>query len=245
MIAPRAPCTLVRVSPSDWPLGSTAPTLAAGEVHVWRLDISLERDAALLSTDERERAARFHFARDRDRFVSGRAALRELLGRYLGAAPASIAFDYGPRGKPHVRGLHFNLSHSDDAALLAVGPAPLGVDIERCEASPDLASMAARCYGALELQGWRASADPVGLFFTLWTRKEAFIKATGEGVSQLADFDVSLRPGEPAQLLRVAGEARPAGWSMCELPTIPGYAAALVVAGASPRLACYAWPPGG
>ena len=230
--------------------------LAGADVHVWRvaLDPPAEAVAALadtLSGDERDRAARFHFDRDRIAFTVARGALRTLAGRYLAAPPAGLAFGYRERGKPYLTapdGLRFNVSHSGQRALLCFArDREVGVDIELRRELSDLRALARTAFSPAEyaaLCRLPEAAHP-DAFFACWSRKEAFIKATGEGVAQLAAFDVSLAPGEPARLLRVDGEPPGAPrWSIHDLPAIPGYAAALVVErdGAAPRLACWDWP---
>jgi 4'-phosphopantetheinyl transferase len=243
-------------SPSAWLAAAAAPALAPDEVHVWRLALAqpaarlaiLERT---LGPDERARAARFYFDRDRDAFTAVRGALRTLAGGYLGHAPAALVFGYRDKGKPYLeapRGdLRFNVSHSGDFALLAFARGrEIGVDVERRRAMADLGGLAQHSFSAHEYATWCSLApdDQLDAFFACWSRKEAFIKTTGEGVSQLADFDVSLRPGEPARVLRVTGEA-PGRWSMYELPAIAGHAAALVVEGAGMRIRCWDVPPPG
>jgi 4'-phosphopantetheinyl transferase len=232
--------------------------LAGADVHVWRvaLDPPAEAVAALahtLSDDERDRAARFHFDRDRIAFTVARGTLRTLAGRYLAAPPARLAFGYRERGKPYLAapgGLRFNVSHSGQRALLCFArDREVGVDIELRRALTDLLALARTAFSPAEyaaLCRLPEAAHP-DAFFACWSRKEAFIKATGEGVAQLAAFDVNLAPGEPARLLRIDGEPPGASrWSIHDLPAIPGYAAALVVErrdGAAPlRLACWDWP---
>ena len=228
--------------------------LAGADVHVWRvaLDPPAEAVVALahtLSDDERDRAARFHFDRDRIAFTVARGALRTLAGRYLAAPPARLAFGYRERGKPYLAagGLRFNVSHSGQRALLCFArDREVGVDIELRRELSDLLALARTAFSPAEyaaLCRLPEAAHP-DAFFACWSRKEAFIKATGEGVAQLAAFDVSLAPGEPAQLLRVDGEPPGAPrWSIHDLPAIPGYAAALVVErnGAPLQLACWDW----
>ncbi len=235
--------------------------LGEGEVHVWRLPLApppeqLAAFARTLSADERERAARFLFERDRTAYTATRGALRTLAASYLGRRPEELALGYHDKGKPYLAApvppdaepLRFNVSHSGELALLAfVRDREVGVDIERRRDMLDLVSLARTAFSPHEyrtLCGLPPHDHPVA-FFACWSRKEAFIKATGEGVSQLADFDVSLRPGEPARLLRAPGP--PPGharWSILDLPAIPGYAAALVVPGDDLRIDCWDWPPG-
>jgi 4'-phosphopantetheinyl transferase len=229
---------------ADWRTPPADVALGAGEVHVWRVSLVQppEAIAALadtLSPDERERAARFHFERDRAAFTVARGALRALLGRYLARLPGDLGFGYHARGKPYLAApagdrLRFNLSHSGGLALIALTQGrEVGVDIEHKRALQDLTSLARISFapGEYATLCGLAPRDQPDAFFACWSRKEAFIKATGEGVSQLADFDVTLRPGEPARLLRIDGAFARRRWSLHELPVSPGYAAALVVEG--------------
>jgi 4'-phosphopantetheinyl transferase len=200
--------------------------------------------AGPLSADERERAGRFRFDRDRRRFVAARGLLRLVLGRTLGLDPAGLRFAYGPRGKPSLAdgpGLGFNVSHSGGLALLAFAwDRELGVDVEEEREVKEAADIARRYFSHRESEellrlpeGERKAA-----FFRCWTRKEAFIKATGDGLSRALDaFDVTLRPGEPARLLRVEGEpgAKSRFW-IEDLRPAPGFAGALAVDGARARV---------
>jgi 4'-phosphopantetheinyl transferase len=222
------------------------------EVHVWLVPVARSADEVAplertLSHDERQRAARFYFERDRIAFITARGALRVLAGRYLDRPPTGLVFAYRERGKPYlappVQGLQFNLSHSGELALLAFGCArEVGVDIERRRAVQDLRALAELSFSREEYAAWCALSpgDQPGAFFSCWARKEAFIKATGEGISQLADFDVSVHPDQPARLLRVAGEppSQPR-WTLHDLPQIAGYAAALVVEGSPDQITCW------
>ena len=229
----------------DLALGST-------DVHVWRVSLAqppaaVAELARTLSDDERARAARFHFDRDRTAYTIARGTLRTLLGRYLAHPPAQLAFGYRDKGKPYLLApagdLRFNLSHSGQLALLAFGrDRELGVDIEKRRPLSDLVSLARTSFSPNEYAAFLRlpASDQQHAFFACWSRKEAFIKATGEGVSQLADFDVSLAPDEPARLLRVAGE--PPGqlrWSLQDLPEITDYAAALVTDAPPPQVSCW------
>ena len=231
--------------------------LGTNEVHVWRLPLvqppaQLAVLARTLGDDERARARRFHFDRDRDAFTAARGALRTLAGGYLARRPEALVFGYQARGKPYLTAppghdLRFNVSHSGDFALLAFTRGrDVGVDVERRRPLQDLRSLANVSFSRAEyaaLLGVPAH-DQTDAFFACWSRKEAFIKATGEGVSQLADFDVNVRADEPGRLLRVPGGPRPQPpWSMCDLPAIPGHAAALVVADNDCSICCWSWPP--
>ena len=238
-----------------WKRAPAAPTLGANEVHVWLavLDaLPAGEHIGLLSRDEAARADGFRFARDRERFVGARGLLRELLGRYLGVDPSALRFSYGPRGKPCLEtdsrpdGVRFNVSHSGGLALLAFTRGrELGVDLERVRPVPEAESIAESYFSpreSAELARLPPAERPPA-FFRCWTRKEAFIKATGDGLSHPLDaFDVTFAPGEPARLLRVDGEpGEAARWWMEGLEPAEGFASALVVDGRPARLACWKW----
>ena len=228
---------------------SEPPPLAPNDVHVWSLalDAAPPRLDALrraLSPDEVERAERFRFARDRDRFVAARGQLREVLALYLAVAPPAVSFAYGPQGKPMLQqrgGLRFNLSHAEDEAILAVAKGrEVGIDIERIRPEVECEDIAQRFFSPAEvaaLLALPATARPP-VFFTCWTRKEAFIKALGGGLGiPLTDFEVSLEPAGPARLLRTAWDPAVAGrWRLHTLAAPPGFAAALAVEGGEPRI---------
>jgi 4'-phosphopantetheinyl transferase len=193
-----------------------------------------------LSPDERARAERFHFARDRDHFIAGRGLLRVILARYLETEPGTLRFEYGRHGKPRLAstagdGIRFNVAHSRGLALYAVAVGrELGVDIERIE--PRLEQgIAERFFSPGEIATLRSLPPPVQreAFFACWTRKEAYVKARGEGLTLgLDQFEVSMCPGEPAALLHTASDPDEARrWSLQELAPGPGYAAALAVEG--------------
>jgi len=201
----------------------TASALGTSTVHVYAADLdSAEADSDLLSEDELERAARFRFDRDRRRFVAGRSVLRRLLAGYVEAAPADISFEYGPHGKPDVAGapVSFNLSHSGNYALFAIGPRfELGVDVEvLADARTDDLLVAKQFFSPDEIATLRAyppSARPRA-FLQCWTRKEAFVKARGDGLSlPLQDFDVSFGMDERPALLRTAwSRGEPGEWTI-------------------------------
>jgi 4'-phosphopantetheinyl transferase len=219
--------------------------LRAGDVHVWYVDLALAADAVgrlavWLSEDERARASRFKFERDARRFLVARGALRALLGGYLGLAPHEVAFTYQPHGKPALDGVHaalgFNLSHSGEVAVIAAGwDRAVGVDVELRRQLPDLAALAARSFAPRErtvLDALPETERPAA-FFRCWTRKEAFIKATGQGLAQPLDaFVVSLAPDEPARFLDIDGDPGAlARWTLHDLQPPAGYTGALVVEG--------------
>ncbi|NOZ57755.1 MAG: 4'-phosphopantetheinyl transferase superfamily protein [Calditrichaeota bacterium] len=214
-------------------------------VHVWRVLLDVPESVVgiffrFLSDDERKRAFRFHFDRDRRRFSVARGALRQILGAYLALEPSAIRFGYSDHGKPFLAGpdtgldLRFNVSHSDDVALVAVTQGrEVGIDVEKLR--PEFAGLeiAERFFSPAEVDALRSL--PLELqsrgFFNCWTRKEAFVKATGKGLSfPLRAFDVTLVPGEAPKLLRVEGDD-PSRWTVLEVVPEPGFAGALVVEG--------------
>lgn len=218
---------------------SSSLSLQPGEVHVWRLvlDAPVEPYLELLQPDELARANRFYFEKDRKHFTVARGFLRLLLGRYLQTDPALLMFSYGAYGKPSLESeqtLRFNMSHSHGMALYALTEArEIGVDIERIRADFTSDDIARRFFSPFEVERLCGlpSADRVEGFFKCWTRKEAYIKATGRGLSQaLDDFDVTLGPGENAMLLRNEDGSHER-WTMVDVEVGPGYAGALAVEG--------------
>jgi len=221
--------------------------LPEDEVHLWRVDLEAigteeSRWQELLSVDEFARAARFHFPRDRQRFVAGRAFLRIVLAGYLATEPRALSFSYSGKEKPSLSpsyagsDITFNLSHSGSIALFAFARhRETGVDVEQVRNNSDLDAIARRFFSADEQRQLTAltAAERVDAFFRGWTRKEAFIKATGDGLSlPRSQFDVSLAPGE-ANALRATrpDEAEAARWLLREVPAGPGYVAAICVRG--------------
>jgi 4'-phosphopantetheinyl transferase len=209
------------------------PNLVSVEVHVATLDVGpVERETyqAMLLPDEVARAARFHFASDAERYIVRRGKLRELLAARLGYQPRDVALNCNSFGKPRLRcsELRFNLSHSGGVALYVFARGcEIGCDIEWRRPGLAREEVAERFFSDGELRSLRAVPHNrwVEAFFNCWTRKEAFIKALGFGVSYpLKAFDVSLVPGEPAALLR-----GPLGWSLRSFEPIDGLQAAIAI----------------
>src|SRR5690348_3860554 len=216
-----------------------ALSLATGEIHVWRLELDqpervLTRFRRTLDADELARAGRFHFEKHRRHVVAGRGWLRYVLARYLEARPEKLRFKYGPFGKPALvhDELRFNMSHSNGVALLAVAEdRELGVDVEHVRADFASEEIARRFFSPVEVAAFNAlqQEEQVTAFFRCWTRKEAYIKAIGRGLSEPLDaFDVTLAPGEAATLLRASGQDV-SRWLMFDLDAGEGYAGALLV----------------
>ena len=197
---------------------------------------------SLLSADERARAERFHFARDRRRFIARRAYLRLLIESYLGSAPGDVHFYYSAAGKPFLARdcggdeLSFNMSDSGELAVyaftLSETSPTIGIDVEQIEPAVAQERISEHFFSAYEIATLRAlpAAERIHGFFNCWTRKEAYLKATGDGLTlPLDQFDVSLTPGEPAELLRAAGGIDTSHWVLHELKVGCGYTAAVAV----------------
>lgn len=242
---------------SIWDLQPKIPRLNSNEIHVWRT--SLNMDACIiqslhqtLSADEQQRAALFHFQKDREHFIVARGLLREILSRYLNQKPDDISFYYNQHGKPalHTHGqepLHFNVSHSHGLALYAVTSCPIGVDIERIRTDFSYQEIAEKFFSPQEnamLRSLPLNLQPKA-FFTCWTRKEAYIKAVGKGLSiPLNQFEVSLLPGEPAVLLSIQNDIEAAShWLLQDLNPSPDYVAALAIKRHDWQLKYWTWAP--
>lgn len=244
--------------PEHWQIAPATPmALHMHEIHVWRA--SLEQPEAVfrklqatLSADEFARASRFQFEQHRRRFVVARGVLRDILGRYLGVAANVITFEYETHGKPklakakHPENFCFNLSHAKELALCAItrGHA-LGVDVEHIHPISDAEQIARRFFSEREAGQFCALPQEQKqiAFFNCWTRKEAFIKALGEGLSHPLDrFEVAFLPGELAALLQTRPDPQEAErWSMFAFEPAADYAGALVVAGKDFALKYWQW----
>jgi 4'-phosphopantetheinyl transferase len=249
------------------PITSTAPAwssppatmiLGINEVHVWRAPLDgppqqIDSFLHTLAADERTRADRFYFQRDREHFIAAHGVLRAILGLYLNRAPESLSFCYSSHGKPALvwelgrDAIHFNISHSHGVALYAIArDREVGVDVELIRRDLELEQIAERFFSRREVATLRAL--PADLrkyaFFLCWTRKEAYIKARGEGLSlPLDQFDVSLIPGEPATLLSTQPDPDEAlRWSLQELTLASNYVAAVAVEGHGWSLCRWQWP---
>lgn len=229
--------------------------IADDEVHLW---LAVQPGGAvgndewtLLSPAEKARAQRFRHDVDRARFVFAHVVLRDVLGRYLGIAPADVVLDADERGKPRLarhsgQDLRFNLSHSGDAVLCGIASGrEIGVDIEAAIAREDLPRVAAHFFAPDECAVLdRCAADACTMrFHEIWTRKEAYVKALGSGlVQRLQSFSV-VGDANGESPVRLAGA--PTAWHVRSVPVPDGYAAAIVVEGAGTRLSCRRWPGAG
>jgi 4'-phosphopantetheinyl transferase len=205
----------------------------------------------MLSSDERRRKEAYHLERHKELFTLGRGLLRILLGRYLDRSPSSIKIEYSPYGKPYLQnifrlGLSFNLAHSSDLAVYAFGlDRQIGVDVECVRELPDAQSIARRFFTEEEYRDLQALPEDTRLtgFYNCWTRKEAYLKAIGKGLSvPLQAFRVSLIPGQAAALLDLKGQRCP--MPFCRLVHLEpqlGYIGALAVASPSARVVSHAY----
>ena len=221
--------------------------LEVNEVHLWRLDLQarargIEKWKSILSTDEKSRAARYHREIDRQYFIAARATLRQLLGSYLQTDPPALTFAYSEKEKPSLggaeaaSGIEFNISHSGSIALLAFArQREIGVDVEQIRRDVETAKIATRFFSAAEQKQLAALPEEQRseAFFLCWTRKEAYIKATGKGLSlPLHQFDVSLAPKAQNALLACRPDPHErAKWVMRDISVPEGYAAAICVSG--------------
>lgn len=235
------------IFPSHWEPACGATPLEEGVVDVWRVGVPVWRHrldalAACLDAEESRRAAAFHFDRDRHSYVVARGVLRLLLGRYLSMPPAAVRIGAGSHGKPEVEEpLEFNLSHSGDLVLMAFAPGcRVGIDVERIEARVDPLGLARGFFAPGETAALEALAQERrrDAFFACWSRKEAWLKVTGTGLSfPLRDFEVGLE-ADSADALRSVGGSREAAlrWQVRDLDVGPGYRAALATEGRGARI---------
>jgi 4'-phosphopantetheinyl transferase len=236
---------------TTWQAGPVNPMLPHRELHIWRIPMTHDNPAAydharlLLSEDERTRADRFVVEAPRRRLVFARAAMRTLLARYTGIQPGDLIFSTGPHGKPYISGtdLRFNLSHSEDLALLAVvRDTEVGIDIEHIDPRRTTEDIAARFFSPAEQTELanHPGEERRPAFFRCWSRKEAVIKALGEGLAcPLDSFDVSLDPHH-ARLLALRREgADVAAWTMIAISAHPDYTAAAALIGPCDHTAGY------
>ena len=233
-----------------WPIPRTHPPLSDEEIHVWRAPLQIPPSEQLkvqgfLAEQERERANRFQFPQHQQHFIAARGILRMLLAHYLQQPPRQIQLQYNQYGKPSLAlsdPLRFNLSHSGEMALYAFSRnRELGVDIEWTQRRlEDEEQIAKRFFSTREADTLLRLPAPVRktAFFDCWTRKEAYIKAYGKGLSiPLNQFEVTLVPGEVARLQTITGD--PTHWTIQPLTPGDKYTAALVVEGAGWEVKCW------
>ncbi len=245
--------THISYSSDLWTTIKKSNNLEAGIVHIWKAELdadSNEIDAfwPTLSEVEKKRADRFYFQKDRTHFIKARGILRHLLSRYLSLDPKALIFDYNKFGKPYLKNstLHFNVSHSNGLGLFAFTQnALIGVDLEKIKKQIDFETITSRFFSqneanlilSLDLN------DRTESFYKCWTRKEAFIKAHGEGLSiPLDQFEVSILDSEDVQLKIVRWNPKAIeDWSMISFEPDKEWLGALVVKSPIQQVNFYKW----
>jgi len=243
-----------------WHAATGAADLDSSVVHVWSIDLDLpeaEKVAlrGLLSADERARADRLRIAEKRDRFIACRGILRKLLAHYLNMPPSSVALEYTTLGKPRLcaaagqpAGLYFSVAHSHALALVALSRlGEVGVDVEKMALASPQAQLAGRYFSAQEAAWLQALAPEhqAAAFYRCWTLKEAYLKATGLGLTQpLHSFTVTPDcSGQSARLALSADAAESAAWSLQTLVPAEGYVAALAIRSRAYGTRCMHYAP--
>lgn len=212
------------------------------EVHIWLASLDLEPDPlrqleATLAPEERRRAARFFHRRDQDRFIGSRGILRDLLSKYTAVTPDRVEIRYAAQGKPFIDNsgsglrISFNLSHSHGVAVYAIARRrEVGIDVELVQPEFAGSEIAERFFSANEIAELHSLPSDLRAegFFLCWTRKEAYVKARGEGLHIPLDcFDVTLSPGQPEKLTSDDSDR----WTLHSYQPVSGYVAAIVVEG--------------
>ncbi len=242
------------MSESFWLPAPKKLVLSRNEIHVWRAQLDLpnvakERHLGLLSEDEMNRARSYRFSSDRERYSAGRAALRIILSRYVGISARQLRFEYNSYGKPSLctdanYPCQFNLSHSQNLALISITQQnAVGIDIERMKTGIDFTKIARRFFSTQEQNALvsLSQEEVPRAFYRCWTRKEAYIKAMGMGLSlPLESFSVSLEPDQPPIILHGETDQTEA-WSLYELVPAENYVAAVAISGTDYELRYFEW----
>ena len=229
----------------DWTIPRVPPRLSEKEVHVWCASIEASNERRLqfmetFSDDEHKRLQRFHFERHRHQFIIARGTLREIIGQYLEIEPAEANFDYGQNGKPFIisnselSSIRFNISHSGDVVVYAfVLDTEIGIDIEKVCNIDDCMAIAKSFFSSTEIDDLQkvSRESLLEAFYSCWTRKEAYIKAKGQGLGiPLNQFSVSVRPDlSPALVSTEFAPDEAAQWTLRDLPIIEGYIGAIAI----------------
>lgn len=241
----------ITLNPEVWRRAIDRPLIAFNEVHIWRVDLfqianQLDRLSKSLSADENLRANQYRFEVDRRKFVLRRSTLRRIIASYLRILPHEVEFRYTSSGQPVLaepfQYLRFSLTHSGNLVLIAIAMnLHIGVDVEAEHAIDDIADIVCHYFSKEErLEFFSLPADErTRAFYCGWTRKEAFLKAIGQGLAfGLDNVTVTLNPREPARLVTVLGSGMPMfDWSLYSLIPLPGYTGALAVSGMGHGLA--------
>jgi 4'-phosphopantetheinyl transferase len=230
-------------------------SIASEEVHIWQADLNLpwskiEQLQQTLSPDEQQRADRYQFDRDRQHFIAGRGFLRQILSNYLDCHPSKLEFTYSQKGKPSLLTdnspgkLEFNLSHSHGKALYAIAcNRKIGIDLEYIR-PVEVQNLAKRFFCPAEYHALTQLPKPrqEKAFFHAWTCKEAYLKATGEGIVGLEQVEVSINPDLPAKIIKIAGNSQAASsWQLKKLEVNSGYMAAIALQSATDSFKYWQW----
>lgn len=231
--------------------------LIPGEVHAWAFALepgsaTIRSCLAILGPEEKSRALRFHFEHDRVQYVVAHGVLRRLLARYLGTEPAALTFSTTSHGKPCLEGLQaragiqFNLSHSAGLGVAVFSQeGPVGVDVEALRPLSDASALVARFFSRRERELFESlsESEKTAAFYRLWTRKEAWLKATGEGISELLHLvEVSFCSDEEAHFLALPPWAQSLGsWNLYPLNPAAGFTGALAASVRAERVLCQSW----
>jgi 4'-phosphopantetheinyl transferase len=245
------------IDEGDWKSPPKSARLLTSEVHLWRIQINLFTDRihqflTYLSKEERSRMNRFRFEKDQNRFAITHACLRDILSRYLSTSPNLVTFSSGTYGKPEISNLdlmeplQFNLSQSEDLALVAVASErKVGVDVERVKKDIPIENISRRFFSSIEIDSILSLPveSQTAAFFSCWTRKEAYLKARGEGLSiPLNQFEVSVSTDEqPILIDTVWDKVESSRWTFRHLTPAPDYFGALVVEGSNWDLYRWDW----
>jgi 4'-phosphopantetheinyl transferase len=226
----------------DWLKPTDDAFMLNKNAHIWlirydRAEGLLKESENILSDEEKQRARRFHFKIDRERFSITRSLLKKILGKIISIPAQEIQFNFNKHGKPVLtepfQKIQFNVSHSGNLGMIAISDTPIGVDVEQFRKEMTTADIAKRFFSKVEVEEFLKLNEDEKLqgFFNCWTRKEAFIKAIGKGLSlPLNTFDVTLRPTEPARLLAVRYKNEVANdWTLTNIKVENGYAAAFII----------------
>lgn len=243
----------------QWGTPSKIVLLESDQVHVWRIELThliqapSSRYAHVLSIDEISKANKFFFEGDRTKYMITRLTVREILGSYLEVEPEELVFAYNQYGKPylakqgHEESLNFNISHAGNLSLLAITKdRRIGVDLEPLRDEASMETIAKRFFAPAEVTQLLSFPDDLRqkAFFTCWTRKEAFVKAQGKGLSiPLDQFEVAFGPNEIPRLIKTSIDGGETDrWSIFHLDPGPGYVGALVVEGSGLNVIGLDWP---
>lgn len=244
----------------DWQQAPDQPSLEGHQIHLWLAEVDavsqpqLQQLSCYLSEDEQQRAAKFHFALHRRRFIANRGIVRSLLGRYLDCHPKAVAFNYGAYGKPlianpnHQLGLQFNVSHSDRLSLIAIAQQhQLGIDLEQHRVLADLNALAQRFFTVNEYAAIQALPDiqKPSAFFQYWTGKEALLKGLGVGLSGLSQIELNITPGQVGWVTPKASHLSQQEWIVELFTPALDFTAAIAIETKHPiEIAYWQWSEG-